>query len=197
VQQVYANIKDPFAIDWLNRTPQGQAYKTRVGLPASLLPAPSQACSQGEQLPAVALVNPSDGQTLTGSVTITGQVSAPDFNHYQMEYASTSAPNTFSPIGGAANQPQPNNGSVLATWDTRTVPNGQYILRLAVFSNTNGYIFRTVTVTLNNVPPTPTPAPPTPVPLATVAPIGFTPLPFEQQSAPLGPATPTATLGGI
>ena len=64
-------------------------------------------------------------------------------------------------------------------------------------SSTNGYIFRTVRVTLNNIPPTATPAPPTATLPAPVAPIGFTPLPFEQQSVPLGPATPTATLGGI
>jgi len=197
VQETFANISDPFAVDWLNRTPQGQAYKQRIGLPATLPPAPTQACSQGEQLPAVTLVNPGDGATLTGQVTITGQVSAPNFAYFQLEYASGGAPDTFTPIGAAVNQQFPTNGATLATWDTRTVPNGQYILRLAVYSSTNGYIFRTIRVTLNNIPPTPTAAPPTPVPMATLAPIGFTPLPFEQQTVPLGPPTPTATLSGI
>lgn len=197
VQQVFANIKDPFAIDWLNRTPQGQSYKQRVGLPADLLPAPTQACVQGEQLPAVALVNPADGATLTGPVTITGQVSAPNFAYYQVEYAAAGAPEIFTPIGAAVNQQFPNNGSTLATWDTRTVPNGSYILRLAVYSNTNGYIFRTARVTLNNIPPTPTPAPATPTLPAPIAPTIFVPLPFDQQSVPLGPPTPTATLTGI
>ena len=196
-QQTFANINDPFAIDWLNRTPQGQAYKQRIGLPTDLRPAPTQACIQGEQLPAVSLVNPSDGATLTGPVTITGQVSAPNFAYYQLEYASAGAPEIFTPIGAAVNQQFPNNGSTLATWDTRTVPNGQYVLRLAVYSSTNGYIFRTVRVTLNNIPPTPTPAPATATLPPPVAPIGFTPLPFEAQQFPSGPATPTATLSGI
>jgi membrane peptidoglycan carboxypeptidase len=196
VQETFANINDPFAIDWLNRTPQGIAYKQRIGLPNELRPAPTQACVQGEQLPAVTLVNPADGAVLTGAVTITGQVSAPNFAYYQLEYAAAGAPEIFTPIGAAVNQQFPNNGSTLATWDTRTVPNGQYILRLAVYSSNNGYIFRTARVTLNNIPPTPTPAPATPTLPAPIAPV-FTPLPFDAQTVPLGPATPTATLSGI
>jgi membrane peptidoglycan carboxypeptidase len=196
VQQTFANISDPFAIDWLNRTPAGQSYKARIGLPNDLRPAPTQACGQGEQLPTVTLVNPTDNQTLTGEVTITGQVSAPNFAYYQLEYASAGAPEVFTPIGAAVNQQFPNNGSPLGTWDTRTVPNGSYILRLAVYSSTNGYIFRTARVNLNNIPPTPTPAPATPTLPAPIAPV-FTPLPFDPQIAPGGPATATATLSGI
>jgi hypothetical protein len=194
VTATYANIGDAFAVQWLNTTPQGQQYKRRVGLPDNLQSPPTAACSQGQILPSVRLANPTQGLTLTGNVNITGQVSAPDFNRFELSYATAANPTVFNPITGAITQQFIDNGSTLGAWNTALLPNGSYILRLAAYSNTGGYIFRDVTVTLNNVPPTPTPAPATPTPqfIAPTQPPVFTPLPFE----PLNP-TPTATLGGI
>ena len=68
----------------------------------------------------------------------------------------------------------PTGGTVLYEWDSRTVQNGAYILRLASYSNINGgYIFRDVRVTVLNPEPTPVPATPTPFIIET------TPLPFD------------------
>ncbi len=193
VTEVYAAITDPFAINWLNTTAEGRSYKQRVGLPEALNAAPAQACTQGQVLPTVRLNNPQSNQTLTGNVTITGQITAPDFQRYELQYAPVGS-TSFLPIGQASTQQFQNAGSTIGTWDTTRVTNGQYTLRLAAYSTAGGYIFRDVTVALSNVPPTPTPAPPTPTtaaPIATVA-----PLPFDSQpAAPIGGATPT--LGGI
>lgn len=195
VTEVYAAINDPFAINWINTTAEGRAYKQRVGLPDALNPAPSQACTQGQVLPTVRLNNPQNNQTLTGNVTITGQISAPDFQRYELLYA-TAGSASFSPIGQSSTQQFPNAGSTIGTWDTARLPNGQYTLRLAAYSTSGGYIFRDVTVTLNNVPPTPTPAPATPTlaPPVVITPLPFdntTPLPFDSQGAP------TPTISGI
>jgi membrane peptidoglycan carboxypeptidase len=195
VIEVFANIADPFAVQWLNGTAEGRAFKQRVGLPDNLLAAPQTACTQGMILPTVRLNNPSPNQTLTGLVTLRGQISASDFNRYDLLYASGANPTSFQSITTATQQ-FPNQDSPLGTWDTTNLPNGGYIVRLAAYSNQGGYVFRDVNVLLNNVPPTPTPAPPTPTLPPQITPVGpqFTPLPFDPNS---GGGGPTPTIGGI
>ncbi len=190
VPKVFANISDPFAVNWLVNTPQGREFAARVGLPENLENAPTTACSQGQTLPSIRINNPSEGQVVQSILTITGQVSAPEFNRFDLEYASVAQPENFTRIATSTQQ-FPNAGSTLGTWDTATLPNGQYILRLAAYSNTGGFVHRTVRITTNNIPPTATPPPPpTPVfSLPTPITIGDTPIPFDT----LNP-TPTATL---
>lgn len=196
VTQTYADIDDPFALNWLVNTSEGRAYAQRIGLPANLQAPPTAACSQGQVLPTVRINNPTAGQTLTETVTITGQISAPDFRSYQLLYAPASTPNEFRAITQELTQQFPTAGSALGTWDTRNVPNGSYILRLAAYSTSGGYIFRDVQVTIQNVPPTPTPTPsPTLAPVVTQPPVVITPLPFDTLPPPaFGSPTPTATL---
>lgn len=184
--QTFSNLNDPSALDWLNNTQPGQQYAQRVGLQLPLQQAPSEACQQGMTLPSVRLNNPTDGQTLTGMVTLTGQVTGPDFNRFQLEYAPVGS-DQFTLIGNPVTQQFPDAGSQLLEWDTRTVPNGSYQLRLGAFANEGGSIFRTVQVNIQNTPPTPTPAP---TATATLPPtIPSSPIPFDN----LNP-TPTATL---
>lgn len=186
--ETFANIEDPFAVDWLNSTSAGQAYAQRIGLPLPLRQAPQEACSQGTQLPTVALSSPTENQTLTGTVTVMGQVNAgANFSRYQLEYAPISSPNNFVQIGNPSTNQVPGSAS-LGTWDTTLVPNGGYVLRLIVFSNTGGSIQRTVTVNVSNAQPTATP-PPVQQQIPTPAPLESTPLPFDA----LNP-TATATL---
>lgn len=190
VAKVFANISDPFAVNWLVNTPQGREFAARVGLPANLESMPTTSCSQGQTLPSFRINNPSDGQVVQGLLTITGQVSAPDFNRYDLEYASVAQPENFTRITNNTQQ-FPSAGSTLGTWDTTTLPNGQYILRLAAYSATGGFVHRTVRVTTNNIPPTATPAPPPTQVFVLPTPIlvGDTPIPFDN----LNP-TATATL---
>ncbi|MCS6835993.1 MAG: transglycosylase domain-containing protein [Anaerolineae bacterium] len=202
VTQTFLNISDPFAIQWINGTPEGRAWAQRVGLPANAQPIPAQECQQGQTFPTIILNAPGpEGQPLSGTVTITGQVTATDFARFDLEFAPANSANFQRIVTNTQQFPTP--GSTLATWDTTAVPNGTYTLRLAAYSTRGGFIFRTVNVTLNNVPPTPTPTLEPTLPsviLPTVDPNlggggsflpptigpGFTPLPFD----PLGP-TPT------
>ena len=156
--QTFANISDPFALNWVVNTPQGRQWAQLVGLPQNLAQAPTVACSQGQVLPSIFINNPSNNQQVTGTLTITGQISAPDFNRYDLEFATAAAPTTFTRITSNTQQ-FPSAGSTIGTWDTTTVPNGSYILRLAAYSNTSGFVYKTVTVNIANVQPTPTPLP--------------------------------------
>ncbi len=194
VTRVFSSINDPFAIDWLNNTQQGQQYAQRVGLPLPLEQAPTQACQSGMPRPTARIINPQPNQTLMGTVQITGQVSAADFNRYQMEYA-VEGTQDYVIIGEFSTTQHPNAGDVLATWQTNVVPSGRYVLRLMMFSNTGGFVEVRVPVTLDNPLPTATP---TQLPT-------FTPLPPQEATGdgfappPVGPGapTPTATINPI
>jgi membrane peptidoglycan carboxypeptidase len=206
VSRTFANISDPFALNWIQNTPQGRQWAQLVGLPANLQSAPTAACSMGQTIPTVVINSPTAGQALVGPVNITGQISAGDFARFDLEFASAASPNNFTRIASSSQQ-FPSPGSTLGTWDTTTVPNGSYTLRLVAFSTTGGTITRSVNVTVNNIPPTPTPPPfeppvaiftptpaftlPTPMPIFTPQGSngGFVPLPFDPSQA-----TATATL---
>ena len=193
VTQTFANISDPFALNWIVNTPAGRQWAQLVGLPTNLAQAPTTACAQGQVLPSVFINNPTNGQSVTGTLTITGQISAPNFQRYDLEYATAASPTAFTRIGGGTQQ-FPNAGSTLGTWDTTLVPNGSYVLRLAAYSTSGGYVYKTVNININNVLPTPTqvilPTATTPAIFPTpLPPIAATPLPFD----PVNP-TPTATL---
>jgi len=202
VSRTVADIGDASAVNWLNNTTEGQQYSNLIGLPLPLQAAPASACVQGQQLPSIRLINPASGQTLTGQVAITGQVSAPDFNRYDLEFASANNPEFFQSISTSTQQ-LASAGSQLGTWDTTLLPNGDYIVRLAAYSNTGGNIIRTATIRIENTLPTPTPTVPAPV-VPTLIPATpnavipndsqgggavSTPIPFDG----LNP-TPTATL---
>ncbi len=190
VSQIYADIDDNFALNWLNQDPRGQEIANRLGLPDSLNPPPQQACQQGQALPAVRLANPTEGQTVQDTLSITGQISADNLARWQIEIAPAGTEN-FQQITQTRTEQITQNGTLLTTWDTRQRSNGQYTLRLAAFSADGGYIFRNVNITINNPPPTPTPTPtqlPTAVPSFPTEPPPGGQLPFDQTP------TPTATL---
>jgi membrane peptidoglycan carboxypeptidase len=179
IDRTFARIGDAAAVNWINNTAPGRSWAQRVGLQTPVEQAPQQACSQGTPIPVARIASPSGGQTLQGSVPITGQVSAENFNRYQVEYAPAGTED-FRVIGDFSTTQQPNAGSTLATWDTTGVTNGDYTLRLMVFSSGGGFVHRTVNVTVNNPPPTPTPTPqPSPTSPPPPPPIPTDPLPFD------------------
>lgn len=196
VTRSYVDVQDPYAIQWLNGA--GQNYAQRVGLNPPIQSVPQQACDQNTPIPVVRLSSPGGGQSVQGSVAIIGQVSAQDFSRYQIELAPVTTPGAFSTIIGPVQQQQPGAGSTLGTWNTTTLANGEYTLRLAVFANNGGFVFRNIQVTVNNPDPTATPTvPPTIAPTAFPTPFPTQPLPFDtltpipgNQAAPGGP-TPT------
>lgn len=106
----------------------------------------------------IAITSPAPDELLRGQVTITGKVDLSSFLSAQLDFAYASNPTdtwfniqTFS---------QPMTDSTLAVWDTTTVTDGDYVLRLRV--NFEDGTFQEVTVPIkigNDVLPTLTPEP--------------------------------------
>ncbi len=176
--QSFVNISDPSAIAWLN-SPSGASYAKSLGLTTPVQQIPQQECSPSTTLPQVIISSPSANQQVLGTVQIVGTATGPNFARYQIEIAPVTAPTNFQIIAG----PFQNQGTnTLATWDSTSVANGGYIIRLAAFASDGGYRYNTVTVGVNNPPPTPTLAPI----IMPTAP-NDTPIPFQP--------TPTIILG--
>ena len=73
---------------------------------------------------------PTAGTTLFGSVTIKGTATSPYFTQYTLEYGAGSSPSTWIAIGSAHTTPV--TGGILGTWDTESLANGAYTVRLTV-----------------------------------------------------------------
>jgi hypothetical protein len=108
--------------------------------------------------PTVAVSSPKPGDILRGQVNIIGTTSDPNFISAQLEFSYAAAPvETWFPIQTLS---QPVFDAPLYTWDTTTLTDGSYILRLRVYLNDG--TFKEVTVPFilqNDGQPTPTPAP--------------------------------------
>ncbi len=204
VTQRFADLNnDPFALAYLNNQPAGRSYAQRIGVALPLQQAPLASCQQGDPLPQVAFQAPSPGQAVEETVPIAGQATGPNFERWELAYASSQNPNNFISIGGATQEAVA--GSQIAQWDTTEVANGQYTLRLTAFSQAGGEISTTIAVTVDNELPTPTPTlTPTLTPTATLIPSATPTLPVVQvptggnaTAIPFDPVnpTPTATVG--
>lgn len=94
---------------------------------------PTDVCSVNTEVPIARILSPTEGQVITtGPTQIFGTASATQtFNRFQLEYASAVQPTVFTIIGGPSTTAQ--NSGLLASWNTQQMPNGAYILRLAMF----------------------------------------------------------------
>jgi hypothetical protein len=80
--------------------------------------------------PPLAITSPAADEVLRGQVTITGTVDVPGFISLQLDFAYASNPtNTWFNIQTFS---QPVVASTLATWDTTSITDGDYVLRLRV-----------------------------------------------------------------
>jgi hypothetical protein len=108
--------------------------------------------------PPIAFTSPLPNELLRGQVTITGRVDLPSFLSAQLDFAYASNPTgtwfniqTFS---------QPMTDSTLAVWDTTTITDGDYVLRLRVNLEDGTIQEATVPIKIgNDVLPSPTPEP--------------------------------------
>ncbi len=151
IEQNFASVSDAAALDWLNNSAEGRAYADSLDLRRPVAPAPSAGCAQGRQLPLINLSSPNQGAVIRGSVELRGQVSAPDFDKFELLYASAAEPETFFPISASLVQ-MPQYGSPLGAWDTLAAqaPNGDYIIRLAADSLSGGFIHFDLNVSIDN-----------------------------------------------
>jgi hypothetical protein len=136
----------------------------------------------------IAISSPKPGDILRGQVNIIGTTSDPNFLSAELEFSYASAPTeTWFPIQTLS---QSVFDAPLYTWDTTTITDGSYILRLRVFLNDGTFQEVIVPVTLqNDAQPSPTPAP-TATPREETVPV---PTPFLLASSPTPTEVPRAT----
>ena len=162
------------------------------------IPQPPKEKSQACFKPEFSIDGPKDGARLRGDgvVPITGRVHIPDLDHFQVEYGVGPNPIGWGMIRG--NITTNDVKGVLAEWDTRSLPTGDYSLRILAFDH-HGFTYE-ARVYVWVIQPTPTPTPtftPTPTPTSTPTPTPtFTPTPTDTPTPtplPTPSATPTPT----
>ena len=92
------------------------------------------------QGPLARVASPANKQTLRGSVTILGTAQSSALARYELSFANEPDLTTWVSFGGAT---QSVNTAGLGVWNTRPLPDGEYALRLQVFSS-NGSVIETV-----------------------------------------------------
>ena len=107
--------------------------------------------------PPVAITSPAPDEVLRGQVPITGRMDLPGFVSAQLDFAYASdSTGTWFTIQTFS---QPVTDATLAAWDTTSITDGNYILRLRVNIEDGTFQEVSVPIKLENdvMPPTPTP----------------------------------------
>ncbi|MGE5138111.1 MAG: hypothetical protein ACM3JD_01505, partial [Rudaea sp.] len=125
--------------------------------PCTSQPTPQPTSEKNE----VRITDPHDGNKVRGVLTVKGTAAIPNFDHFIVEvgqngqFVQVDAPHT-----------EPVTDGVLARGDTRSLPDGDYTIRLTAFDKNGGAQSDQVNVTIDNQvetrTPKPTKAPPTP-----------------------------------
>ena len=110
------------------------------------------------QEPVVAITSPAPGEAVRGQVNIIGSTNVTNFVSAQLDFAYASdETGTWFPLQALS---QPVFDSPLYTWDTTSITDGDYVLRLRVFTSDGGVQEASVPIQLqNDALPTPTLAP--------------------------------------
>lgn len=140
--------------------------------------------------PPIAITSPAAGEILHGEITIIGSTDIPNFLSAQLEfkYASDDGDSWF-PLAALS---QPLLDSPLYLWNTATITDGDYILRLRVNLADGTFQEATVPITIQNDAPILTPTP-----IVTSTPessLGFqVPTPFLLAASPTPTEVPRPT----
>ena len=137
----------------------------------------------------VAISSPAAGETLRGQVTVTGTLDISSFASARLEFGYAPNPTDTWFTIQAFSEPVVN--STLAVWDTRSITDGDYILRLRVDFEDGTFQEATVPVKVgNDVLPTPIPPTPTFTPEAAAV---LVPTPFLLAASPTPTEVPRPT----
>ena len=167
VEKTFLNIDDGTAWEWF-KTGAGLAWLGQRDIDPNLSQAPEGECQAEQSRPVVLIASPGEGQTLDTLIPITGTATVPNFNYYELQFASVGDPNTFFTIE-QHNIEQTGDGTFLGQWDVSSLPNGPYILRLIVVSNTGAQAEFTRNINIFHAVPT-VPIQPTAIPGTTPQP---------------------------
>ena len=107
--------------------------------------------------PPLAITSPASGEVLRGEVTIIGSTDVPNFASAQLDfkYASDDGDSWF-PLAALS---QPTLDSPLYLWNTASITDGDYILRLRVTLTDGTFQEATAPITIQNDAPILTPTP--------------------------------------
>ena len=162
---------------------------------ATLLQSQAQQTTPTPQASPPAIFFPPAGQALQGSVPISGHTAVEGFQSAELNFSYYQDPRETWFIIQEMDRPI-SNGE-LADWDTTTLTDGQYTLRLVIFLDRGEPLVLTIAglrvrnytpVETDTPPPPPTPAPGfTPAPTSSPTPT-LTPLPPARASLPPNPA---------
>ncbi|MBI1926068.1 hypothetical protein HYR99_17675 [Candidatus Poribacteria bacterium] len=102
--------------------------------------------------PVVLISSPPPGAIVGGTVQIIGGVTDTDFAEFQVDYAEGASPSAgdFKPIGKSNRQVE---SGILAEWDTKSLGETQYTIRVRAIDNLGHTREDTVTVLLDHTPP--------------------------------------------
>lgn len=95
------------------------------------------------------ITSPVPGVTIGGVVQIEGSASAPGFVRAQLDFGRGLVPTSFESIATLVT-PVPNG--TLASWNTKALPDGIYVIRLTVIDNNNGSSTASTVLTVKNNP---------------------------------------------
>jgi 1A family penicillin-binding protein len=128
----------------------------------------------------------------SGVIDVRGTADIPEFAHYAVEYGVGPDPQGWGAVTGRV--PAPVAEGLLARWDTRGLPDGEYTLRLLVADARGAVHESRTTLRIANATPTPraTQARPTATPTAEPPSVPTAPPAAAPTDAPM-PASPTAT----
>jgi hypothetical protein len=98
---------------------------------------PVQAAPQGQGQDIAQITSPTDGQAISGLVTITGSADHPDFARWELAYGPDPNPNDAWQPFTEGNQPVLNG--TIGTWNTGVIADGGYMLRLRVIRRDSNY----------------------------------------------------------
>lgn len=138
--------------------------------------------------PPIAITSPAPEEVLRGQVTITGRVDIVNFTSVQLEFAYTPNPtDTWFTIQTFS---QPMVDPTLAVWDTTSITDGDYVLRLRVNFQDGSSQEATVPIKIgNDALPTPT----TELTSTPEADVALIPTPFLLAASPTPTEVPRPT----
>jgi hypothetical protein len=85
--------------------------------------------------PGVQISQPGTGATVSGVIQLVGTANIPDFWYYKFEFRGSG----FGDWTFIQQFETPINGGILGSWDTRSVPSGDYEFRLVVVEKSGNY----------------------------------------------------------
>jgi len=100
--------------------------------------------------PQVDISSPISGMTVSETVEIKGTAWDPHFREYSLKYGEGTTPSSWTTITTCTT---PVSGGTLATWDTTSLVDGPWTLRLVCQDEANNISEQTVFVIIDNTPP--------------------------------------------